>query len=100
MAQSGSYRQINGSNVLGPTTNCPTCTITLNITDCISSLVYTVEIGGYTLGLGSVYEFQVGTPGSGAVYCGTVSIGNGSSATATLVNGIVRTCGDTIHCVQ
>ena len=98
MAQSGSYRQINGSNVLGPTTNCPTCTTTLNITACTSSLMYTVEIGGYTLDLGSVYEFQIGT--SGAVYCGTISAGNGSLANATLVNGIERTCGDVIHCVQ
>jgi len=68
------------------------------IEDCTSSIIYTV-INTYTFSLGDVVQWQVGTPGTGAVYCGTVIDLNATTTVdASLVSFNTYGCGDTIHC--
>ena len=68
------------------------------IDQCDTALVYTVE-NDFTFSLNDVVQFQVGTPGSGAIYCGTVTNLNSSgTANATLYSAQTYTCGDAVHC--
>ena len=59
-------------------------------------------VNTYNNVLGDVIEIQTGTPGAGAVYCGTViSVNQPGPATSTVLNGQARPgCNDTIHCFQ
>jgi hypothetical protein len=83
-----------------------TCTSTggsssLILTRCSTGDSFTLD-NSYNNIVGDVLEFQIGTPGSGATYCGTVTQINVSSTNdATLINGIDRgDCTDAVHCTQ
>ena len=53
----------------------------------------------YAFNLGDVVQFQVGTPGAGTIYCGTIIDTDYAVITdATLYSGISYTCDDEIHC--
>jgi len=70
------------------------------LSDCSSNLFYTVA-NDYPAQLGDVMQYQIGTPGSGAVYCGeVVDLNQGGQADATLVNGLKYDCNDSVHCAQ
>jgi hypothetical protein len=73
----------------------------LILTRCTTGDSFTLD-NSYNNVVGDVLEFQIGTPGSGATYCGTVTQVNVSSTNdATLVNGIDRgDCSDSVHCPQ
>jgi len=84
------------NGVVVSTGNCSNGTYVLD--DCGSALNYTVE-NIHTFSIGDVVQYQTGTPGTGAVYCGTVlSINAGGTADASLFSDQTYTCGDTIHC--
>ena len=66
--------------------------------DCSSALNYTVE-NIHSFSIGDVVQYQTGTPGTGAVYCGTVTtINPGGTADATLFSDQSYACGDSVHC--
>ena len=88
-----------GNLIHSKTTGCAT-TNNLTIYRCSTGDPFTA-VNTYNNSPGDVLQFQIGTPGAGAAYCGTVTAINTPNTipTATLLNGIDRmTCMDTIHC--
>ena len=84
------------NGVVVSTGNCSNGTYILD--DCSSALNYTVE-NIHSFSIGDVVQYQTGTPGTGAVYCGTVTtINPGGTADATLFSDQSYTCGDVVHC--
>ena len=70
----------------------------LLIEDCTSALMYTAA-NAYSHSVGDVIQYQVGTPGSGAVYCGTVTqINQPAPNDASTLNAQTYGCNDSIHC--
>ena len=70
----------------------------LLIEDCESALMYTAA-NAYSHSVGDVIQYQVGTPGSGAVYCGTVTqINQPAPNDASTLNAQTYGCNDSIHC--
>lgn len=45
-----------------------------------------------------VIQFQIGTPGSGTVYCGEVGGIVGGVPDATIYSPVAYSCGDVVHC--
>jgi len=73
---------------------------TAQLRDCTSALDYTVA-NTFNNVIGDVIQFQVGTPGVGATYCGTIQqLNSGATPDATATNGIVYECGDIVHCAE
>ena len=91
--------QINSSGlIISPVFLCGSSVYKLS--DCSSQLFFTVS-NDFPAQLGDVMQYQVGTPGEGAVYCGTiVDLDPGGLADATLVNGLSYDCNDSVHCAQ
>jgi hypothetical protein len=88
--------QINSSGEILDLLDC--FALLYTISQCDTALLYTVA-NDFTFSLNDVVQFQVGTPGSGAIYCGTVTNLNSSgTADATLFSGSSYTCGDVVHC--
>ena len=87
-----------GNKVSSTTTG---CTNNLSIYRCVTGDTFTAA-NTYNNIVGDVIEFRLGTPGSGAIYCGTVlEVDVISLNDASVVNGIDReSCNDVIHCVQ
>ena len=70
----------------------------LRLTDCVTSDPWTAT-NTYNNTVGQVIQYRIGSPGSGTIYCGTVSLVNQSGVNdATIENGNVYGCGDTVHC--
>ena len=70
----------------------------LRLTDCVTSDPWTAN-NTYNNTVGEVIQYRIGSPGSGTIYCGTVSLVNQSGVNdATIENGIGYGCGDTVHC--
>ena len=70
----------------------------LRLTDCVTSDPWTAT-NTYNNTVGEVIQYRIGSPGSGTIYCGTVSLVNQSGVNdATIENGNVYGCGDTVHC--
>lgn len=68
------------------------------IEECNTLSLYNVE-KTYSFIVGDVVQFQVGTPGSGTILCGTITSDTFSgTADATLWSGVAYECGDFIHC--
>ena len=96
---------INSVDITGFTnyTNCTTCNAgsggsNLRISDCQTGVDWTA-VNTYGHSLNDVVQYQVGTPGSGAVYCGTVTaIDSSVSPDASTQNAQTYACGDSVHC--
>tara|TARA_R110000787_G_scaffold91832_2_gene193468 strand:- start:3946 stop:4329 length:384 start_codon:yes stop_codon:yes gene_type:complete len=74
------------------------CTANYTIDDCDTASTYTVA-NSFPFALGDVVQYQVGTPGAGLIYCGTVTnINSGGTADATLYSATAYSCGDAVHC--
>tara|TARA_R110000751_G_scaffold225844_1_gene327805 strand:- start:1788 stop:3035 length:1248 start_codon:yes stop_codon:yes gene_type:complete len=74
------------------------CTANYTIDDCDTASTYTVA-NSFSFALGDVVQYQVGTPGAGLIYCGTVTnINSGGTADATLYSATAYSCGDAVHC--
>jgi len=51
--------------------------------------------------VGDVLQFQIGTPPSGPIYCGTViELGVLGTEDATILSNIIYNCGDGENCAQ
>ena len=69
------------------------------IEDCTSSSLWTVATQGALFSVGDVVQYQIGAPGSGAVYCGEILSTGNAIANASLTNVFVSYfCGDAVHC--
>tara|TARA_B110000977_G_scaffold200472_1_gene291124 strand:+ start:8856 stop:9986 length:1131 start_codon:yes stop_codon:yes gene_type:complete len=80
--------------------SCDTNTNSIRISDCLTSELQTAD-NQFNNVVGDVIQYQVGVPGSGTVYCGTVTLVNQSGLNdAQVVNGIVYDCSDSVHCLQ
>jgi len=95
---STNYREQVGSS-LGGSAACPGCSaVKYTIEACGTLLLYTV-VNTWTFSLNDVVQFQVGTPGAGAVYCGTITnINSSGTADASLASAQTYGCGDVVHC--
>jgi hypothetical protein len=72
----------------------------LRISDCQTGNTWTMA-NTYGHVLTDVLQYQQGTPGQGAVYCGTVTQVNVSGTNDATVNGAQSySCGDATHCLQ
>jgi hypothetical protein len=72
----------------------------LRISDCQTGNTWTMT-NTYGHVLTDVLQYQQGTPGGGAVYCGTVTQVNISGTNDATVNGAQSYgCGDATHCLQ
>ena len=75
-------------------------TTKLRISDCQTGNTWTMT-NTYGHVLTDVLQYQQGTPGQGAVYCGTVTQVNISGTNDATVNGAQSySCGDSTHCLQ
>ena len=84
--------------VAGCSAPVPATTYTISKCDSDPIELYTVE-DDFTFAVDDVIQFQVGVPGAGMVYCGTVTnIDSGGTADATLFSGQSYECGDIVHC--
>ena len=73
------------------------------ISDCETDLSWNMSKGNSNFQIGDVIQYQQGSPGSGAIYCGTITSVTWptGSEDATLANeNTSYFCGDTIHCLQ
>ena len=69
------------------------------IEDCTTTSLWTVATQGAPFSVGDIVQYQIGAPGSGAVYCGEILSTGNTIANATLGNVFVSYfCGDSIHC--
>lgn len=96
MAQAANYRNLDASNSLGPTTNCPSCNnaAVYQITTCNGGLVYHVNNAEYPLTQGNVYQFAIGANGGGATYCGTINGISNNQPDAKITTGESISCSD------
>jgi len=89
---------VNGSGIVQVVTDCTSSSTTYILEDCTSSTPYTVN-NDYIFGLNDVVQYQIGTPGTGAVYCGTIiNVNSSGTADATLASSQSYGCGDSVHC--
>jgi len=79
--------------------NCPSGLQIMIMSDCLTGNNQSAY-DDFSNSVGDVVQYRIGLPGSGAVYCATITSFTGVTADSTLVNGIVYECSDSIHCLQ
>lgn len=96
-----------GTTTTTTTTVAPTTTTTTTIAplynyvieQCTTSEFYTTE-QTYLFSIGDIVQFQIGSPGSGTIFCGTIISDTSAPGptSATLYSPNIYTCDDTLHC--